>query len=148
MKIKSKQLTVLLLSVFIFTLGFGITVLIMPFFAKSMGGTVVDVGILMALFSVAELVFAPVGGKISDCAGRKPVIMIGLLGFGLALIATGLSTSLTMLYASQLIAGALAAGIFPAVMASVADQIEPEQRGRYMGLLGASSGMGMIPGPI
>jgi len=50
MEIKTKQLTVLLLSIFIFTLGFGITVPIMPFFAKSMGGTVVDVGILMALF--------------------------------------------------------------------------------------------------
>ncbi len=148
MEIKTKQLTVLLLSIFIFTLGFGITVPIMPFFAKSMGGTVVDVGILMALFSMAELVFAPVWGKASDRFGRKPVIMIGLLGFGLAFIATGLSTSLSMLYASQLIAGALAAGIFPAVMASVADQTEPEQRGRYMGLLGAASGMGIIIGPV
>jgi MFS family permease len=53
-----------------------------------------------------------------------------------------------MLYGPQLIAGALAAGIFPAVMASVADQTEPEQRGRYMGLLGAASGMGMIIGPV
>jgi MFS family permease len=148
MEIKSKQLTVLLLSVFIFTLGFGITVPIMPFFAKSMGGTVVDVGILMALFSVAELVFAPAWGKVSDRFGRKPVIMIGLLGFGLAFIATGLSTSLWMLYGSQLIAGALAAGIFPAVMASIADQTEPEGRGRYMGLLGAASGMGIIIGPV
>lgn len=148
MEIKSKQLAVMLLSVLIFTLGFGITIPIMPFFAKSLGGTVVDVGILMALFSIAELVFAPVWGKVSDRLGRKPVILIGLLGFGLAFTATGLSTSLTMLYASQLIAGALAAGIFPAVMASVADQTEPEQRGRYMGLLGAASGMGMIIGPV
>jgi MFS transporter, DHA1 family, multidrug resistance protein len=148
MEIKTKQLTVLLLSVFIFTLGFGITVPIMPFFAKSMGGTVVDVGILMALFSVAELVFAPVWGKVSDRFGRKPVIMIGLLGFGLAFTATGLATSLWMLYTAQIIAGALAAGIFPAVMASVADQTEPEQRGRYMGLLGAASGMGIIIGPV
>ncbi|HEY3272262.1 MAG TPA: MFS transporter [Methanocella sp.] len=148
MEIKTKQLTVLLLSTFIFTLGFGITVPIMPFFAKSMGGTVVDVGILMALFSLAELVFAPVWGKVSDRFGRKPVIMIGLLGFGLAFTATGLSTSLLMLYGSQLIAGALAAGIFPAVMASIADQTEPEQRGRYMGLLGAASGLGIIVGPV
>jgi MFS transporter, DHA1 family, multidrug resistance protein len=148
MEIKSKQLTVLLLSIFIFTLGFGITVPIMPFFAKSMGGTVVDVGVLMALFSAAELVFAPVWGRASDRFGRKPVIMIGLLGFGLAFIATGLSTNLVMLYGSQLIAGALAAGIFPAVMASIADQTEPEQRGKYMGLLGAASGMGIIIGPV
>jgi MFS family permease len=148
MEIKSKQLTVLLLSTFIFTLGFGVTVPIMPFFAKSMGGTIVDVGILMALFSLAELIFAPAWGKVSDRFGRKPVIMIGLLGFGLAFVATGLSTSLWMLYGSQLIAGALAAGIFPAVMASVADQTEPEQRGRYMGLLGAASGLGIIVGPV
>jgi MFS transporter, DHA1 family, multidrug resistance protein len=148
MEIKTKQLTVLLLSIFIFTLGFGITVPIMPFFAKSMGGTVVDVGVLMALFSMAELVFAPVWGRVSDRFGRKPVIMIGLLGFGLAFTATGLSTSLSMLYAAQLIAGAFAAGIFPAVMASIADQTEPEERGRYMGLLGAASGLGIIIGPV
>ena len=148
MEIKSKQLTVLLLSVFIFTLGFGVTVPIMPFFAKSMGGTVIDVGILMALFSAAELLFAPLWGRVSDRLGRKPVIMIGLTGFGLAFVATGMSTSLWMLYGSQMIAGALAAGIFPAVMASVADQTEPEQRGRYMGLLGAASGMGIIIGPV
>jgi MFS family permease len=148
MEIKSKQLTVLLLSIFIFTLGFGITVPIMPFFAKGIGGTVVDVGILMALFSAAELVFAPAWGKASDRFGRKPVIMIGLLGFGLAFVATGLSSNLWMLYASQFVAGSLAAGIFPAVMASVADQTEPGQRGRYMGLLGAASGMGVIIGPV
>lgn len=148
MEIKSKQLTVLLLSVFIFTLGFGIAVPIMPFFAKSMGGTVVDVGILMALFSAAELALAPLWGRASDRFGRKPVMMIGLAGFGLAFAATGLSTNLWMLYASQLVAGALAAGIFPAVMASVADQTEPAQRGRYMGLMGAASGLGIIIGPV
>ncbi len=148
MEIKSKQLTVLMLSMFIFTLGFGITVPIMPFFAKSMGGSVVDVGALMAAFSAAELLLAPVWGKVSDRIGRKPVIVIGLLGFGIAFAGTGLSGSLWMLYASQIFAGALAAGIYPAVMASIADQTEPGQRGRYMGLMGAASGMGIIIGPV
>ena len=148
MEIRSKQMAVLMLSMFIFTLGFGITVPIMPFFAKSLGGTVVDVGILMAAFSAAELLLAPVWGKASDRIGRKPVIVIGLLGFGIAFACTGLSGSLWMLYASQIFAGALAAGIYPAVMASIADQTEPGQRGRYMGLLGAASGMGVIIGPV
>ena len=117
MEIKTKQITVLFLSMFIFTLGFSITVPVMPYFAKSMGGSVIDVGLLMAAYSAMELIFAPIWGKISDIIGRKPVILIGLMGFTVAFAAAGISSQLWMLYASQIVAGALAAGLDPAAMA-------------------------------
>jgi|SRR5271157_321610 len=147
MEMKTQQVTVLFLSMFIFTLGFGITVPVMPYFAKGMGGSVVDVGLLIAAYSAMELIFAPVWGKISDVIGRRPVIIIGLLGFTIAFAGAGMSTQLWMLYASQIIAGALAAGIFPAAMAYIADSTGPEQRGSLMGLMGAASGLGVIFGP-
>lgn len=147
MELKGKQLTVLLLSMFIFTLGFGITVPVMPYFAKNLGGTVVDVGLLMAVFSAMELIFAPVWGKISDRFGRKPVMFLGLAGFTLGFAGSGLSTQLWMLYACQAFAGMMMGGIFPAVMAYIADYTEPGERAKYMGLLGAANGLGVIFGP-
>lgn len=147
MEIRSQQVAVLFLSMFIFTLGFSVTVPVMPYFAKQLGGSVVDVGMLMAAFSAMEFVFATVWGKVSDAVGRKPVILIGLLGFTASFAIAGLSSQLWMLYASQIIAGALAAGIFPAAMAYIADSTSNEQRGSLMGLMGAASGLGVIFGP-
>jgi len=147
MELKGKQLTVLLLSMFIFTLGFGITVPVMPYFAKGLSGTVVDIGLLMGVFSAMELIFAPVWGKISDRFGRKPVMITGLIGFGIGFAASGLSTQLWMLYASQAFAGLMMAGIFPATMAYIADNTEPGDRTKQMGLLGAANGLGVIFGP-
>jgi len=147
MEIKTQQFTVLFLSMFIFTLGSGIIVPVMPYFARDLGGSVVDVGLLMAAFSATELVFAPAWGRVSDIVGRKPVIIIGLSGFAIAFSAAGMASSLWMLYASQMIAGALAGGIFPAVMAYIADSTRPEERGSLMGLMGAASGLGVIIGP-
>ncbi len=147
MEMKAQQITVLFLAMFIFTLGFSITVPVMPYFAKQLGGSVVDVGLLMATFSAMEFVFAIVWGKISDIIGRKPVILIGLLGFTGAFALAGLSSQLWMLYASQIVAGALAAGIFPAAMAYIADSTSSEQRGNLMGLMGAAGGLGVIFGP-
>ena len=147
MEIKGKQMTVLLLSMFIFTLGFGITVPVTPYFVKDLGGSVIDVGLLMAAFSAGELLFAPFWGKVSDRFGRKPVIMLGLIGFGITFAASGLSTQLWMLYAFQTLAGIMMAGVFPAAMAYIADITEPDARGRQMGLLGAANGMGVIFGP-
>jgi len=147
MKIKTPQLTVLFLSMFVFTLGFSMVIPIIPYFAKNFGGTVIDVGFLMAAFSAMELLFAPVWGKISDKIGRKPVLIIGLLGFGVSFLIGGLSSQLWMLYLSQIMAGILVAGVYPAATAYIADVTLPEDRGSLMGMLGAASGLGMIIGP-
>lgn len=146
--IKGGQLSVLMLMMFIFTLGFGITVPVMPYFVKSLGGSVVDVGLLMAAFSAGELLCAPIWGIVSDRIGRKPVMLAGLAGFGIAFGASGLATQLWMLYTAQLVAGIMMAGIFPAVMAYIADLSEPGERGKLMGMLGAANGMGIIFGPV
>lgn len=147
MKIKKTQLTALFFSMFVFTLGFGITVPIIPYFAKSLGGTVVDVGLLMAVFSAMELVFAPLWGKLSDQIGRKPILIVGLIGFGASFMIGGLSSNLWMLYLSQIMAGILVAGVYPAAAAYIADYTLPEERGRLMGMMGAASGLGVIIGP-
>lgn len=147
MKVPKIQLLVLFLSMFIFTLGFGIVIPVVPYFVSSLHGTVFDATLMMSIFSGMELIFAPVWGKVSDRYGRKPVLVIGLAGFALSFALSGLSTSLWMLYATQIFAGILAGGIFPAVMAFIADVTKPEERAGLMGLMGAANGLGMIFGP-
>lgn len=164
--IKSRQVLLLAVGMFIFTLGFGIIVPVMPYYAKNLGATAFDLGLLMATFSIMQFIFAPAWGVISDRVGRKPIMMIGLLGFGLSFTLTGLSsqpimlsiseligryTGLTphigVLFCSELIGGTLSAGIWPAILAYIADITKPEERGSLMGLMGAASGLGIIFGP-
>lgn len=165
-KIKSQQVMVLAAGMFIFTLGFGVIVPVMPYYASDLGATAFDLGLLMATFSVMQFVCAPFWGALSDRIGRKPVIMVGLLGFATSFIitgfsshpvmlsisetigqVTGLSPHIGVLFISELIGGTLSAGIFPAILAFIADITKPEERGSLMGLMGAASGLGIIFGP-
>ncbi len=151
-KLKSRQIVLLAAGAFIFTLGFGIIVPVMPYYANSLGAVAFDLGLLMATFSVMQFIFAPLWGRVSDRIGRKPVMMVGLLGFGLSFTITGLSsqpqmlaisemighfTGLTphigVLFCSELVGGTLSAGIWPAVLAYIADITEPGERGDLMG---------------
>lgn len=147
MELKAQQLIVLLVSMFIFTLGFGIVVPVFGYLTKDMGASALDLGLLMATMSAMQFLFAPTWGKLSDRIGRKPVMLIGLFGFALSFILTGFSTKLWMLFAAQIIGGLLSAGIWPAVLAYVTDISTHEDRGKLMGYMGAASGLGIIVGP-
>lgn len=165
-RIKTRQVIVLAVGMFIFTLGFGVIIPVMPYYANNLGATALDLGLLMATFSAMQFLCAPVWGAISDRIGRKPVMMIGLTGFGLAFTVTGLSsepaalaisevighwTGLTphigVLFISEVIGGTLSSGIWPATLAFIADITRPEERGPLMGQMGAASGLGVIVGP-
>ena len=148
MELRAQRLIVLMVSMFIFTLGFGIIAPIMSYVIKDMGATALDLGLLLATSSAMQFVFAPVWGRLSDRFGRKPVLLAGLCGFGISFVIVGLSTELWMLYVSQVIGGVLSAGIWPAALAYVADIAPQKERGHLIGLLGAASGMGMIIGPV
>ncbi len=140
-------MTVLLLSMFIFTLGFGIIIPVMGYFTKGMGAGALELGLLMASMSAMQFLFAPLWGRISDRTGRKPVLLVGLLGFALTFVMVGFSTQLWMLFVALIIGGILTAGIWPAVLAYIADITTHEERGTLMGYAGAASGLGIIAGP-
>lgn len=146
-QINGRQMTVLLVSMFIFTLGFGIIIPVIGYFTKNMGAGALELGLLMASLSAMQFLFAPLWGRISDRMGRKPVLIIGLLGFDLSFIIVGFSTQLWMLFVALIVGGILTAGIWPAVLAYIADITTHEDRGRLMGFAGAASGLGIIAGP-
>lgn len=140
-------LPILFLIMFLVMVGFGIIIPVMPFYAEEIGANPTELGLLMAVYSLMQFVFAPMWGRISDRIGRKPVIMIGIGGLGVSFILMGLSSQLWMLFAARIIGGFLSAANMPTIMAYVADITTPENRAKGMGIIGAATGMGFIFGP-
>jgi multidrug resistance protein len=127
-------------------IGFGIVLPILPQYAERFGATPVTVGLLVASFSLAQLVFAPIWGRLSDRIGRKPVLVVSLFGTAVGSLLTGLAGSLWLLFLGRIIDGASGASVSVA-QASAADLASPADRPRLMGLLGAAFGLGFVVGP-
>ncbi|AST93872.1 tetracycline resistance MFS efflux pump [Sutcliffiella cohnii] len=142
-----KALPILFAIMFLVMVGFGIIIPVMPFYAEELGASPTQLGLLMAVYSFMQLLFAPMWGRISDKIGRKPVIMIGILGLALSFFLMAWATELWMLFAARIIGGLLSSANMPTVMAYVADITSEEDRGKGMGIIGASVGLGFIFGP-
>lgn len=128
-------------------LGFGIIIPNLAYYAKEIGATTTEIAILMSIYSGMQLLFAPIWGRLSDKHGRKPAILLGLLGNAAALVGFGLATDYVWLFIARSAAGIASAAVLPSVMAYVADITTSEERGRGMGLMGAAMGLGFILGP-
>lgn len=142
-----KALPLLFAVMFLVMVGFGIIIPVIPFYAEQLGASPAELGLLMAVYSLMQLLFAPMWGRISDRIGRKPVIMIGIFGLGLSFFLMALATELWMLFAARIIGGFLSSANMPTVMAYVADITSEEDRGKGMGIIGAAIGLGFIFGP-
>lgn len=128
-------------------MGFGIIIPILPFYIEYLGASGTGLGLLMAIFSVMQFIFAPIWGNLSDRYGRKPILLVGVLGNAVSLLLFGLSTSLWMMYAARALGGILSAATLPTAMAYIADTTDLKNRGAGMGVVGAAMGMGMVIGP-
>src|SRR3954453_9862631 len=142
-----RALPILFAVMFLVMVGFGIIIPVLPFYAEDIGANPTQLGFLMGVYSLMQLLFAPMWGRISDRVGRKPVIMIGILGLSLSFFLMGISSSLWMLFVARIIGGILSSANMPTVMAYVADITAPEDRGKGMGIVGAAIGLGFVFGP-
>jgi len=127
-------------------IGFGIVLPILPQYAERFGAGAAVIGLLSASFSLAQLIFAPVWGKLSDRIGRKPIIIISLFGTAIGSLVTGFAGALWVLFLGRIIDGISGASVSVA-QAAVADISPARQRARYMGLIGAAFGVGFVAGP-
>jgi MFS transporter, DHA1 family, tetracycline resistance protein len=134
------------LTVFIDILGFGIVIPVLPLYAEHFGATTWEIGWLVGIFSLSQFFFSPVWGKISDRVGRKPVLLIGMIGTVVGYLLMGMAKVVLVLFIARLIAGVASANIGTA-QAYLADISSPETRARAMGLLGAAFGLGFVFGP-
>ena len=156
MRRAKSPLAALFLTVFVDLVGFGILIPLQPYLALEFGASKSGVTGLNWAYSAAQLLMAPVWGRLSDRIGRRPILLFSiggsiftqLLFAGTQLFHHGLpnSSGLALLYVARIGAGAFAANISTA-QAYVADTTTPENRARGMGMIGAALGLGFIVGP-
>jgi MFS transporter, DHA1 family, multidrug resistance protein len=142
-----RALPILFLVMFLVMVGFGIIIPVLPFYAQEIGANPTELGLLMAVYSLMQLIFAPIWGQVSDRIGRKPVMMLGIAGLALSFFIQAISTQLWMLFAARILGGILSSANMPTAMAYVADITTEENRGKGMGIIGAATGLGFVFGP-
>jgi MFS transporter, DHA1 family, tetracycline resistance protein len=145
---KRSPLIVIFTTVFIDLVGFGIVIPVLPYYAE---GTVFNasprtVGLLFASYSIMQLVFSPVLGGLSDKYGRRPVLLISIIGTGIGFLVLGFAKTLWMLFLGRILDG-ITGGNISTAQAYIADVTTKENRAKGMGLIGAAFGLGFILGP-
>jgi MFS transporter, DHA1 family, tetracycline resistance protein len=145
---KRTPLSIIFLIVFIDLLGFGVVIPIIPSYAEH-GFAAGDfmIGMLVASFSFAQLLFTPIWGRLSDRYGRRPILLLGLLITVISYILFGMAESLLVLFLARLLGG-IGGGNISAAQAYIADVTPPEDRAKGMGLIGAAFGLGFVFGPF
>ncbi len=144
---KRSPLTIIFLTVFIDLIGFGMIIPLNPYLAREYGASAFEAGLLLSVYSLMQILFSPVWGRWSDRIGRRPIILVSLVGTGLCHLSFAYSGSLWMLFVSRTLAGIFGANISTA-MAYAADVTEDKNRSSAMGLVGAAIGLGFIFGPF
>lgn len=143
---KNIRLFTVFLVVLIDLIGFGIVLPLMPFYASEFGASPVMIGLLYSIYSVAQLIFSPIWGGLSDKIGRRPIMLLSTLGASVAYIVFGFAETFVVLLLSRLMAGVMGGNISTA-QAYIADVTSVEDRARGMGLIGAAFGLGFVMGP-
>ena len=144
--VRAPMHAVLFITVFLDLVGFGIIVPFLAYYVESFGARAAVVGLLMSSYSLAQFVFAPIWGRVSDRVGRRPILLLGLAGSVAGFTMFGLAGTLAMLFIGRIVMGIFGATI-PTAQAAVADVTEPHDRARGMGMIGAAIGLGFIFGP-
>ncbi len=139
-------LLLIFLTVFIDLIGFGIVIPLLPKFATHFGADAFTVGLLVMSYSLMQFFMTPVWGRLSDRIGRRPVLLISMGASALGYLIWGFAGSLTLLFASRIIAGIGNANIAVA-QAYISDVTTPENRAKGMGMIGAAFGLGFTLGP-
>src|SRR5438094_4615676 len=156
-KIPAKLFT-LMITAFIDMVGLLMIIPLLPFYVKTLGGSGVNVlglhlgigvitGFIIAAFTVAQLLSAPMWGRFSDRVGRRPTLLIALGASAIAYLIFGFAHSLLLLFISRIVQGA-GGGTVGVIQAYVADSTDPKDRARALGWLSATTNLGVALGPV
>lgn len=141
-----RALRLVLLTVFIDLIGFAIVLPLLPSYGARYGASDAAIGVLVASYSLMQLLLAPWWGRLSDRIGRRPVLLISLVGSAASYLLFGFAGSFLVLLLSRVIAGG-SGSIVNVAQATLADVTPPEHRARAMGLIGAAFGVAFVIGP-
>lgn len=139
-------LAIIFVTVMIDLIGFGIVIPVLPLYAERFGASPTVVGLLFGIYSIMQFLFAPVLGRLSDRVGRRPVLLLSLIGTAIGFLLMGLARTLWLLFLARAIDG-ITGGNISTAQAYIADVTGPEERSRGMGLIGAAFGIGFVFGP-
>jgi DHA1 family tetracycline resistance protein-like MFS transporter len=132
--------------VFLDLLGFGLILPLLPFYAATFGAGAFVTGLLVASYAAAQLVGAPLLGRLSDRYGRRPLLLLSLLGTFVGFVLLGVARTLTLLFIARVLDG-LTGGNISVAQAYITDVTDAKNRARGLGLIGAAFGLGFIIGP-
>ncbi len=141
-----RRLSVLIAVSFVDMLGFFLILPLLPYYALELDATPEMIGWLIASFSIAQLIAAPLWGRVSDRYGRRPALLIGLTASAIAFVVFGLADSLGLLFLSRIVQGA-GGGTTAVSQAYVSDTVAPADRARALGWLSAATAAGVMVGP-
>ena len=141
-----RKLFAIFLVVFVDLFGFSLLIPLIPFYAKSFDASDTVIGLLVASYAAAQLIGAPVLGRLSDKYGRRPVLLISIFGTIISLIVIGFANTLLILFISRTVDG-LTGGNISVAQAYISDVTDEKNRAKGLGLLGAAFGLGFILGP-
>ena len=155
-KEKLNRIFLILLSLFVVMLGYGILLPTLPYYTERLAlGANLDtnsinfhIGLLTSIYPFFQLLFAVLWGRLSDKYGRKPIIIVGLIGFVIMQLLTGLATSLTMLYIARIFGGIFTSSVIPVSNAYLSDITSEKRRTKIMAWSGVAISSGVIFGPV
>ena len=148
---RTPALGFIFITVLIDIIGLGIVIPIFPDLFRELGGMTYGEaarvgGRLVTVYAVMQFIFSPILGGLSDKYGRRPVILISLIGLSIDYMFLALAPTISLLFVGRIIAGICGAS-FTTASAYIADVSAPEKRARNFGLLGAAFALGFIIGP-
>lgn len=155
MSTRRSSLGIIFLTVLIDLIGFGIVIPVLPLYAEKLGTTAWQIGLLVGVYSFAQFLFSPIWGKLSDRLGRRPILIVSVIGTALGFFLMGAAPTLApalgiavlpLLFASRILDG-ISGGNISTAQAYIADITPPEERSKRMGLIGAAFGLGFMIGP-
>ncbi len=142
-----KVLGIVFATTLIDMIGFGLVIPILPFFAKDLGASPVEIGLLTSSYLAMQFLASPMWGRASDRWGRRPILIVCLFAGAAAYAAFAFSTTIGMILGARIVGGVFA-GKFSTLQAIVADVTSAKDRAKGMGVFGAAFGLGFIIGPV
>jgi DHA1 family tetracycline resistance protein-like MFS transporter len=139
-------LLVIFTTVFLDLVGFGIIIPLVGIYGRHFGASYFELAILGSIYSLMQFFFSPIWGRMSDRVGRRPILLMSLLGSTLSYFLFAFASNLYIIILSRALAGIFAANISTA-QAYIADVTEKKDRAKGMGLIGAAFGIGFTLGP-
>ncbi|QDK36529.1 MFS transporter [Bdellovibrio sp. NC01] len=140
------QMAIIFFTVFLYLVGFGVVIPILPILSKNFGATATQTGLLLSVYSAMQFLFSPFWGRLSDRLGRRPILLFCLACEGLSYLLFAWARTLEWLFVARILAGFFGASISTA-SAYISDITPKNQRSKGMALIGVAFGLGFVVGP-